>query len=80
MSLEPILEEINPIKNPPHYSCKWIILGRLTGHGNIHNPESNWLQRWVTYAFLHKIPIFMKDNLRPIWGPNLIQQYPKEKQ
>jgi len=57
---------------------KWIILGRLTGFGRKHDPRKEVIERIINlYKKMH-IPIFMKNNLRPIMGDDLIQEWPKE--
>lgn len=76
ISIEPILEEIDPYMI--HYSCNWIIVGRLTGYGNKYDPKKEWIKRLVRKARDRRIPIFLKDNLKEIWEEPLIQQFPKE--
>ena len=55
----------------------WWIIGRLTGHGKKYDPTKMVLEYMVKKIRKYKIPIFMKDNLRAIWGDNLIQEFPK---
>jgi protein gp37 len=57
----------------------WFIFGRLTGHGRKHDPPREWIQAVVDVARKHGIPIFLKDNLREIWGPDLIQEFPDDR-
>lgn len=74
ISMEPLLEDIVSI---PHiHSCNWIIIGRLTGHGKKYNPKKHWIDPWVRWSKSHNIPIFLKDNLKEIWGEPLIQEMP----
>ena len=75
VSIEPLLERIDPYMI--HYSCNWIIVGRLTGYGHQHDPEKGWIEEIVWKARERDIPIFLKDNLKEIWGENLIQEFPK---
>jgi len=56
----------------------WVIIGRLTGFGRKYNPLKEYVEQIVKAAKELNIPIFMKDNLRPIMGDNLIQEWPKE--
>ena len=55
----------------------WIIIGRLTGHGKNRDPKPHHLFLLVDQCKRAKVPIFIKNNLRGIWGPNLIQEFPK---
>lgn len=81
MSIEPLLKYGFPILGKigiPDW-LKWIIIGRLTGSGKKHDPPKEWILDIVNNAKSAKIPIFLKDNLRGIWGDDLIQKFPKEK-
>ena len=75
VSIEPYLEKVDPYLI--HHSCNWIIVGRLTQHGNKYNPPKEWIERLVVKARDREIPIFMKNNLRSIWGEDLIQEFPE---
>ena len=55
----------------------WVILGRLTGYGHKYDPERYWIEAVVENAKEWDIPIFLKDNLKDIWGEPLIQEFPK---
>jgi protein gp37 len=55
----------------------WFILGRLTGHGNVNNPELGTLKNIVEIARKYNRPVFMKNNLKDIWKGPLIQEFPK---
>ena len=57
----------------------WVIVGRLTGRGSRYDPAEDVLDRFVRMARLHRVPLFMKDNLKGIWPGPLIQEWPKEK-
>jgi len=77
ISLEPMLDNCKDIV----YSLddiNWLIIGKLTGHGKKHDPEREWVEFLVKEARVSGIPIFLKDNLKEIWGEPLIQEYPKE--
>ena len=75
VSIEPLLERIDPYMI--HHSCDWIIVGRLTGYGHKYDPKKEWIEEIVWKARERDIPIFLKDNLKEIWGENLIQEFPK---
>ncbi len=75
VSYEPLIGKIE--SNPP--AADWIIIGRLTGHGNKYNPKKEWIQHIINRAkgWKEPQPIFLKNNLKPIWGGNLIQEFPE---
>jgi protein gp37 len=74
ISYEPMLGELDPaILCGPD----WAILGRLTGHGKKHDPELELIEAFVDDARRLTIPVFLKDNLREIWGEPLIQEFPE---
>ena len=74
ISLEPLFKPIEIIDEL--WLFDWIIIGRLTGYGNKQNPEKAWIQEIVDECEASCIPIFLKDNLKEIWGEPLIQEYP----
>ena len=55
----------------------WLILGKLTGHGKKYDPPRDWIETRVRIMNNAGIPIFLKNNLKSIWGENLIQEMPK---
>ena len=55
----------------------WVILGRLTGHGHKYDPKREWIEWIVENAREWGIPVFLKDNLKEIWGEPLIQEFPE---
>jgi len=73
-SYEPIL---NPIQKEFVFGLDWIILGRLTGHGHEHDPDHKLITSFIDTARDLGVPIFLKNNLREIWGEPLIQEFPK---
>ncbi len=58
-------------------SLDWIIIGQLTGHGKKYEPMGYWVNQIKFYAGYYGIPFFMKNNLKSIWGENLIQEMPQ---
>ena len=78
LSLEPLLysyiADISFEKFFPYFG--WIIVGRLTGFGKEFDPPREDIQRIVDACDQLQIPIFLKNNLKGIWGEDLIQQYP----
>lgn len=76
VSLEPFLGT-TPQLGGSHID--WLIIGRLTGRGNKHDPEPNALAQLFIRAKARRIPIFVKSNLKGIWPGPLIQEFPEER-
>ncbi len=81
MSCEPMLaswwgETASP--GPSDMFPGWVILGAETGNrpGKVV-PERWWLRQAVKKCRAEGIPVFMKKSLAPIWGKDLIQEWPK---
>lgn len=79
ISMEPMLENLTITDAEMMKFADWVILGKLTQHGKRYDPCSTYLACLVhALSVKNKTPIFMKDNLRSIWGEgNLIQELPK---
>jgi len=77
ISFEPILFPPWLVSLP--LTPDWVIAGRLTGHGKIHDPARGIIKEIVEYAQINEIPIFLKNNLKEIWGEPLIQEIPSLK-
>lgn len=75
VSFEPLLGHIDRSYIPA--LIDWVIVGKLTGHGKKHDPPYDWVYGIVNTAKKMGIPIFLKENLREIWGEKLIQEWPK---
>lgn len=73
VSHEPILGHSGLFSS---YKCDWVILGRLTGHGKKRDPSRGYLQKYIDWGKKYGVPIFLKNNLKEIWGENLIQEFP----
>lgn len=78
LSFEPMLGEIHTWENIPT-SFDWIILGRLTGYGKKYDPPTLEIGHALWSFKRWGVPFFMKDNLRSIWGSDLIQEFPEGK-
>ena len=75
VSIEPVLEEIDLGKWLP--SLNWLIIGAMTGPGaKQYAPKKEWIEEIVVQATNSDIPIFMKNNLKPYWDGELIQEWP----
>jgi len=83
LSIEPILERIRTnIINMLLFRVivDWIIVGAETGNRkNKVIPKREWIEEIVSQAENLGIPIFLKNNLKKIWGDDLMQQFPNEK-
>lgn len=77
VSYEPLLDDDGAAPNGLLSGLDWVIVGKLTGHGHALDPSRDSVENIVKAAQLWDIPIFLKNNLREIWGPNLIQEFPK---
>jgi len=76
ISIEPFFNILSPCFIEDLRHADWIIVGRLTGHGKKYNPPKFWVSELVNFAKDKHIPIFLKDNLKDIWGEDLIQEFP----
>ena len=61
ISFEPLTEEINVSLR----GIDWIIIGAQTNPLKLPKPE--WITLLIKEATRLKIPIFLKDNLKPLW-------------
>ena len=72
VSLEPLLEPISPhLLDTP---IDWIIIGAQTNP--YRPPKREWVEEIVEFASDVNIPVFLKENLGPVWGDNLIREFP----
>lgn len=61
----------------PLHLFDWIIVGRLTGHGKMRDPYKREIELIAKDCRLEfHTPLFMKNNLKEIWGEPLIQEMP----
>lgn len=85
LSIEPLMEDIT--ESPgwetamlgatvPYFN--WLIIGGLTGGRKDQKPKREWVEKIVDFAREHDIPVFMKENLIPTWGEDLIQEFPHD--
>lgn len=80
ISAEPVLKNLDLLANRVKLSGNrpaWIIMGAETGHrtGKVV-PEKRWVENLVRIAEECRIPVFMKDSMRTVWGENIITQLP----
>ena len=77
VSFEPLLGMLNTPMIINSNEFDWFIFGRLTGYGKKYAPDKRWMFSAVNYFRGYKKPVFLKDNLKEIWGENLIQEFPE---
>ena len=87
-SMEPLMEDVARSEAwEMSYNgayANWIIIGAMTGLGSeSQQPCREWVERIVDDAKnelspFYPIPVFMKDNLRKVWGRDLIQEFPEK--
>lgn len=78
LSFEPLLYDGEyPLPSGWSKSIDWIIIGKLTGFGKKYNPHKEQIDKFVRFGERFKKPIFLKGNLKEIWGEPLIQEFPQ---
>jgi protein gp37 len=76
LSYEPLLSPVHTNDGKLRW-IDWVIIGAMTGPGaKQYAPKKEWIEDIVCEAKRLNIPIFMKDNLRPSWEGELIQEWP----
>jgi len=76
-SFEPLKERLSlSLDYALHYSgVSWAIIGSQTKP--YKPPKLEWVEEIVQATDVAGIPVFQKDNLKPLLGNNLIQEMPK---
>ena len=77
ISFEPLIADV--VETPPLgrsiiRKADWIIIGSQTKPYS--PPKIEWVQALVEEADKFGVPVFLKDNLRPLLGDNLRQELP----
>ena len=75
ISFEPLLDDV---LNNPHIQLvtfNWIIIGAQTKPSKL--PKKEWVEHIVNQADLLGISVFLKNNLKPLFGDNLRQEFPR---
>ena len=78
-SIEPILEPFVEDEGCEDFAKRmgWVILGAETGNRKDKVvPERSWMEPIVEQFHKCGKPVFMKDSLIPIWGEDLITEFP----
>lgn len=78
VSIEPILKPFNePGKDGIADTVDWAIFGAETGtRKNKVVPERSWIEGAVKAFKDRGKPVFMKDSMKPIWGEDIITEFP----
>ena len=80
VSIEPILEPFGAHEEGGIAdTAGWAILGAETGNRKYKvTPQRNWIEG-VVRAFRDRgKPVFMKDSMKPVWGEELLTEFPWE--
>lgn len=77
-SIEPILGPLCNEDVPDELEhIDWFIIGAETGNRKDKViPKREWIEGVVDYARAHGKPVFMKDSLKPIWGEDILTEFP----
>lgn len=77
VSLEPLLG-MPDMEFLKYDNTLWVILGAETGNckGKVV-PKREWIEKIVEDCKFRKVPLFMKNSLKDIWGAPLIQEWPE---
>ena len=73
ISFEPLLERITF----EEAGISWLIIGQQTPVSRKTEPKIEWIAGIVEAADKASVPVFLKDNLKPLLGDNLCQEFPK---
>ncbi len=74
LSIEPIQCAIEILVWPD-----WLIIGQETGNRKEKiTAKKEWINSLINQCRTEKIPVFLKSNLRSVYGEQLIQEFPSE--
>ena len=77
VSIEPLLEDIQPKDDALYNYVYWAIIGAETGRRKDKVvPKRKWIEDIVNECRKSNVPVFMKSSLAEIWGEPLIQEFP----
>ena len=74
LSFEPLITRMK-LTRYTLANIKWIIIGGMTGKDAVQ-PKEEWITELLDQAVTYRIPVFMKNNLKPIWKGTLRQEFP----
>lgn len=75
ISFEPLLDDVMENRRMQLVAFNWIIIGAQTKP--YKPPKREWVEHIVNVAVLLGIPVFLKNNLKPVMGDNLRQEFPR---
>lgn len=79
VSIEPLLEDIEPEDDALYNFADWFIIGAETGRRkNKVITERKWIEDIVNECRKNNKPVFMKSSLAAIWDEPLIKEFPKQ--
>jgi len=81
ISLEPLLDwELCQIHNTSlnwkPWAINWLVIGQQTPIKKLTEPKMEWIKEIVQAADKAGIPVFLKNNLKSVYGDNLRQEFP----
>ncbi len=74
ISFEPLLEDLSALGEFIIPNADWVVIGSQTKP--YKPPKKRWVQALVEAADRAGVPVFLKDNLKPLLGNNLRQELP----
>lgn len=78
VSIEPLLKPFEEVGADAVKKVGWVIIGAMTGPGSkFRQPRPEWVQAIVNDAQSAGVPVFMKDNLKKVYGDNLLREHPE---
>jgi protein gp37 len=78
VSMEPLLQPFEGVGAQAVKKVGWCIIGAMTGPGSkAHQPKREWVESIATDAKTAGVPVFMKDNLKGVWGDQLLRECPE---
>jgi len=80
LSLEPLLENVLDQVLPAEWddAIDWVIVGQRTPVSKSTLPKLKWIARIEASCKVANIPLFLKNNLKPLLGNNLRQEFPHQ--
>ena len=80
LSIEPLHGDFPVNDNLRNMGIRWVIIGAETGNrkGKVV-PQEEWIKHLLESCDRSKIPVFMKNSLKPYWKGQLRQELPWEK-
>lgn len=77
VSIEPIMKPFGERDGDVLELIDWVILGTETGNRKDKVvPERSWIEEVVKACREAGKPVFMKDSMMPVWGEDIINQFP----